>query len=166
MGEVRERYPYANFRSLWADMPAEAKAFGSYEEAYAHGVAPWNQLPVATDLLALAPLPGPGSPRLLDVGCGSGHNLRLIEQLGFRCWGIDVSSTAIAEARAKASHPESFMAGSVTALPFNVLSIRALQATSPAGPRSPARHPFAPDASAVATGAPARWAATLPRRGR
>jgi SAM-dependent methyltransferase len=114
----RERYPYANFRSLWADMPAEAEAFGSYEEAYAHGVAPWNQLPVATDLLALAPLPGPGSPRLLDVGCGSGHNLRLIEQLGFRCWGIDVSSTAIAEARAKASHPESFVAGSVTALPW------------------------------------------------
>jgi SAM-dependent methyltransferase len=116
--EERRKHPYANFRSLWTDMPAEARPFESYEDAYAHGFAPWNQLPVAGDLLALAPLPGREAPRLLDVGCGTGHNLALIQQLGFDCWGIDVSATAVEQAKARAAHPERFVAGSVTSLPW------------------------------------------------
>jgi SAM-dependent methyltransferase len=116
--EERRRHPYTNYPSTWADMPVDAKPYASYEEAYAHGFAPWNQLPAATDLLSLAPLPGHDHARLLDVGCGTGHNLALIEQLGFLCWGIDVSATAVAEAKAKAAHPANFVVGSVTALPW------------------------------------------------
>jgi SAM-dependent methyltransferase len=116
--EERARHPYANYPSLWADMPTDSRPFGSYEEAYAHDFAPWDQLPVAADVLSLALLPGRERPRLLDVGCGSGHNLELIEELGFRCWGIDVSSTAIAKTKAKSANPENFVAGSVTRLPW------------------------------------------------
>jgi SAM-dependent methyltransferase len=116
--DARTKHPYSNYPSLWADMPTDSRPFGSYEEAYAHDFAPWDQLPVATDILSLALLPGREGARLLDVGCGSGHNLELIEGLGFRCWGIDVSSTAIAKAKAKSSNPENFVAGSVARLPW------------------------------------------------
>jgi len=116
--EERTRHPYTNYPSLWADMPTDSAPFGSYEEAYAHDFAPWNQLPVAADLLSLALLPGGNAPRLLDVGCGTGHNLELMERLGFRCWGIDVSSTAVEKAKARSAHPENFVAGSVTLLPW------------------------------------------------
>jgi len=37
-------------------------------------------------------------PKILDIGCGSGQFLRLAEELGFECYGIDVSEAAIAEA--------------------------------------------------------------------
>jgi 2-polyprenyl-3-methyl-5-hydroxy-6-metoxy-1,4-benzoquinol methylase len=116
--ELRSKHPYMSFRSLGADLPVGSKPFDNYEDAYAHGAAPWNELPVATDLLSLAPLPSRAYLRLLDVGCGTGHNLKLMEQLGFRCWGIDVSPTAIAQAKLKASHPDHFVAGSVTELPW------------------------------------------------
>lgn len=116
--DERRNHPYANYPSLWDGMPSDARPFGSYEEAYAHDFAPWDQLPIATDLLALALLPGREEARLLDVGCGSGHNLELIERLGFRCWGIDVSATAVAKAKAKSANPERFVAGSVTRLPW------------------------------------------------
>jgi 2-polyprenyl-3-methyl-5-hydroxy-6-metoxy-1,4-benzoquinol methylase len=116
--EQRAKHPYTNYPSLWADMPAGTEPFESYDEAYARDFAPWNQLPVATDVLSLAPLPGQAGLRLLDVGCGTGHNLRLMEQLGFRCWGIDVSPTAVAKAKTKTATPDNFVAGSVTELPW------------------------------------------------
>jgi SAM-dependent methyltransferase len=38
------------------------------------------------------------SPRILDIGCGSGQFLRLAETLGFECYGIDFSESAISRA--------------------------------------------------------------------
>jgi len=116
--QARIRQPYVNLRSVWTETRNAAKTFASYEDAYANDAAPWNELPVATDLLSLAPLPGQAKLRLLDVGCGTGHNLALIEQLGFSCFGIDISETAIARLRMNTERPDAFVAGSVTDLPW------------------------------------------------
>lgn len=48
-------------------------------------------------------LPGlpPGPPGdVLDVGCGSGETLLVLQQAGWRCQGIDISESAVAAARA------------------------------------------------------------------
>src|SRR5690606_24837504 len=112
------KHGYVNLPSLWQDMPQDVKPFASYEEAYANDFAPWNQLPVAADVLSMAPTPTAGR-RLLDVGCGSGHNLDLMQALGFEVWGIDISATAIAQTKQKSTTPDRFIAGSVTALPWD-----------------------------------------------
>jgi len=116
---IRAKQPYANLPSLWTEAPpANFKPFESYEDAYANDYVPWNALPVAADTLSLAPLPGRHDMRILDIGCGSGHNLALMEQLGLRCSGIDISSTAITKIKQIAPNPDDFIAGSVTQLPW------------------------------------------------
>ena len=114
---LRERHPYTVLPSLWDGADAGAEQYASYEDAYAHDYVPWNDLPVAADLLAMGPLPGNGL-RVLDVGCGSGHNLPLMRALGFHCSGIDISETAIAKLRALSDNPDDFVVGSVTDLPW------------------------------------------------
>ena len=37
--------------------------------------------------------------KLLDIACGSGQLLKRAEDLGLKCWGIDISEIAIREAR-------------------------------------------------------------------
>lgn len=115
---AREKQPYMNPPSLWGEKPQAAQPFESYEEAYANDYVPWNELPTASDVLSMVPLPGMPAPRLLDVGCGTGHNLALMEELGLECAGIDISPTAIDQIKAKAKNPDAFVAGSVTDLPW------------------------------------------------
>ena len=116
---IREQHPYVNLPSLWEDRPESPRHFDNYDDAYAEDAVPWNRLPLAEDLVSLVPLPGRKRERLLDVGCGSGHNLRLMEDLGFACWGIDISRVAIDRLKKMSATPENFVAGSATRLPWS-----------------------------------------------
>ena len=44
----------------------------------------------------------------LDFGCGSGANLRYAAALGLDVIGVDISATALGEAKLKLQHPTSF----------------------------------------------------------
>jgi len=41
---------------------------------------------------------GKGPARILEMGCGSGANLRLIADEGFEAWGVDASETYVQQA--------------------------------------------------------------------
>src|SRR3954451_10173273 len=41
---------------------------------------------------------GLSSPRILDRGCGTGHNLSMLRRYG-RAWGIDLTFSGLAHAR-------------------------------------------------------------------
>lgn len=49
-----------------------------------------------------------GSALCLDFGCGSGANLRYAAALGLDVIGVDISATALVEAKLKLQHPTSF----------------------------------------------------------
>ncbi|SDY10769.1 class I SAM-dependent methyltransferase [Thermoactinomyces sp. DSM 45892] len=80
---------------------------------------PWNFVPREWDVLemlgehTLSP-----SHTLLDLGCGVGKNAILLEDLGYKVFGIDISPTAIKRCQRFVSHPERFVVGSVTHLPY------------------------------------------------
>lgn len=44
-------------------------------------------------------LPGAAGSRILDVGCGIGHNLAFGTEMGFEMYGIDLSAVAVMTAR-------------------------------------------------------------------
>jgi SAM-dependent methyltransferase len=60
----------------------------------------WTGQADAIDERALAGLAGP----VLDVGCGPGRHLCALAQRGVRALGIDVSATAVGQARAAGAH--------------------------------------------------------------
>jgi SAM-dependent methyltransferase len=43
---------------------------------------------------------GKGPARILEMGCGTGPNLRLVAEEGFEAWGVDFSPAAIEHCRA------------------------------------------------------------------
>jgi ubiquinone/menaquinone biosynthesis C-methylase UbiE len=63
-------------------------------------------------------------PRLLDLGCGSGRHVVYAHEMGLEAYGIDVSDTAVEQARAWAEEAgmrgaaERIVAGDVRALPW------------------------------------------------
>ena len=63
-------------------------------------------------------LPSSGShPRLLDVGCGTGHHLKQLRAQGFRVTGVDGSEAMLAEAR-RVNPEVDFRLDTVDHLPF------------------------------------------------
>lgn len=54
--------------------------------------------PPLARLLALGP-PAPGGGRVAVVGCGRGHDARLLSRHGYAVWGFDFAPYAIEEAR-------------------------------------------------------------------
>jgi SAM-dependent methyltransferase len=70
------------------------------------------------DLVSLLPRAGEGVGEVVDLGCGTGHNLALLQALGIDPWGIDVSATAVARIRERSRRPERLVVGSVTRLPW------------------------------------------------
>jgi SAM-dependent methyltransferase len=56
-------------------------------------------------------------PRLLDVGCGTGHHLKALRARGYRAVGIDGSGAMLEEAR-RADPEAPLLLADVTALPF------------------------------------------------
>lgn len=64
----------------------------------------------------LSQLPLPADPLIYDLGCGTGHNLIMLQELG-RATGIDMSPEALAHARALGCR--STLEGDLTALPVD-----------------------------------------------
>jgi SAM-dependent methyltransferase len=102
------------------------------ESAYRDGTAPWETGQPCSEIrrrLAAGDLPTRGTA--LDLGCGSGVNTLLLAEHGLEVVGVDLSATAIEQARRRASgHPAGrrarFVAGDVTETrgigePFDVL---------------------------------------------
>jgi 2-polyprenyl-3-methyl-5-hydroxy-6-metoxy-1,4-benzoquinol methylase len=102
------------------------------ESEYRRGTAPWETGQPCSELqrrLAIGDLPTQGTA--LDLGCGSGFQTLLLAAHGLEVIGVDLSTTAIEEARRRAaSHPAGrrvrFIAGDVSEVrgigePFDVL---------------------------------------------
>src|SRR3954467_3399562 len=91
------------------DRLLEATARAERDHFWFHGfrrfVHPW---------LALA-TQGLSDPRILDCGCGTGHNLAMLRQYG-RAWGIDLTWSGLARARTLGEH--GVARASVADLPF------------------------------------------------
>ncbi len=102
------------------------------ESEYRNGTAPWETGQPCSEIqrrLGVGDLPRGGT--VLDLGCGSGVQTLLLAEHGLQVVGVDLSTTAIAAAKQRASdHPAEqrvrFIAGDVTELhgigePFDVL---------------------------------------------
>jgi cyclopropane fatty-acyl-phospholipid synthase-like methyltransferase len=102
------------------------------ESEYRNGTAPWETGQPCSEIqrrLVVGDLPRGGTA--LDLGCGSGVQTLLLAEHGLQAVGVDLSTTAIAKAKRRASyHPAGprvrFIAGDVTELrgigePFDVL---------------------------------------------
>ena len=61
--------------------------------------------------------PKPGE-RVLDVGCGPGVTLGMLEETGADLWGIDLSKIAIEIARKRVSKPDQVICADAVPLPF------------------------------------------------
>jgi len=77
---------------------------------------------------ALCRLLGPGPGRCLDLGCGSGHFIPLVSQLGWTITGVDLSRDQLEHARLRL-HGVDLLLGDVTALPFEDESFDASYST-------------------------------------
>jgi SAM-dependent methyltransferase len=66
---------------------------------------------------ALRPAPGPGRPRALDAGCGTGFQTAVLEELGYRAHGVDLSAGLLRVARERLG-PGGLARGDVHALPY------------------------------------------------
>lgn len=71
---------------------------------YAAGEAPWDSGQPATELVQLLEAGRLPRGRALDIGCGTGTNVRYLASRGYDVVGVDVSSVAIERA---AAHPAS-----------------------------------------------------------
>jgi cyclopropane fatty-acyl-phospholipid synthase-like methyltransferase len=102
------------------------------ENEYRNGTAPWETGQPCSEIrrrLAAGDLPRSGTA--LDLGCGSGVQTLLLAEHGLETVGVDLSTTAIENAKQRAAdHPAGarvrFIAGDVTELrgigePFDVL---------------------------------------------
>jgi len=74
------------------DLLLEATARAERDHFWFHGFRRFVQplLVQATE--------GVQAPRILDCGCGTGHNLKMLRQFG-RAWGIDITWSGLAYAR-------------------------------------------------------------------
>jgi len=92
----------------------------SWEDAY-KTVPPWDvgrPQPAFVELVRAEEL---SKGRVLDVGCGTGENALYLASNGFSAIGVDLSSRAIAAARAKAAERRlkvEFQAGNALSLDF------------------------------------------------
>ena len=77
---------------------------------------------------ALRRLLGPGPGRCLDLGCGGGHVIPVVQELGWEVVGTDVSGDQLRVARRSLPHVE-LVRADATALPFETDSFDAAYAT-------------------------------------
>src|SRR2546425_10965996 len=95
-------------------------SLSSWEDAY-KTVPPWDvgrPQPAFVELVRAGEL---SKGRVLDVGCGTGENALYLAENGFSVTGVDLSSRAVAVARAKTAEKRltiDFRAGNVLSLGF------------------------------------------------
>ena len=75
---------------------------GYWESYYRRGHVPWDPGPYDRNLPDILERYAIEPGRVLDVGCGTGGTLVYLAKHGFEATGVDVSPTAIEEARRKA----------------------------------------------------------------
>jgi ubiquinone/menaquinone biosynthesis C-methylase UbiE len=84
----------------------------------------WNQWPfseVMSTLIKLSRKNTASEKNLLEIGCGVGNNIIPISKLGFNAFAIDISNTALVEAKKRAQCAKveiEFTVGSVEVLPY------------------------------------------------
>jgi 2-polyprenyl-3-methyl-5-hydroxy-6-metoxy-1,4-benzoquinol methylase len=81
--------------------PEKSISDREFNKAYSSGRPPWDIGRPQPAFVALAEA-GRITGKVLDVGCGTGENALFLCQRGLEVLGLDLSSVAIAEARAKA----------------------------------------------------------------
>ena len=74
-----------------------------YEERYKIGNTPWDHGLPDRNLMAWVDRQPIGPCTVLDIGCGTGENVVWLAQQGFVATGYDLSTTAIARAKDKAT---------------------------------------------------------------
>lgn len=93
-------------RELYAEAVAAGRPTAWFDALYreaAEGTAvvPWADLAPSPHLVSWLDRERPAPGRALDVGCGYGDNAAELARRGFEVTAFDVSSTAIAHARAR-----------------------------------------------------------------
>jgi SAM-dependent methyltransferase len=78
----------------------------------------------ADEAVALRELLGPGPGRCLDVGCGTGVAIPVLEELGWSVVGVDASPAMLERARHRSRDAE-LRLGAANALPFDDASFDA-----------------------------------------
>ena len=95
-------------------------SLSSWEDAY-RTVPPWDvgrPQPALVELVRIGEL---NKDNVLDVGCGTGENALYLAEKGFSAIGVDLTSRAIAAARAKAAERKlkvDFRIGNALSLDF------------------------------------------------
>ncbi len=88
-----------------------------WESCYVQGETPWDHGKPSPPLLAEVkqrPLTGP----VLVIGCGRGHDVAALADLGFDVTGLDIAPSAVAAARATyPQHAARFVRGDLFHLP-------------------------------------------------
>ena len=88
--------------------------YDGFADWYDENLAPYIEA-AGRELLALL---GPGPGRCLDLGCGTGLNLRRLTDAGWSVVGVDLSSDQLRRARARAPAGVELVQADATALPF------------------------------------------------
>jgi len=105
------------------DEPRPPRArYDGHADWYDANLAPYIEA-AGSDLLALL---GPGPGRCLDLGCGTGANLRRLTDAGWSVIGVDLSSDQLRRAHARAPAGVELLQGDATALPFAEASFDAV----------------------------------------
>jgi SAM-dependent methyltransferase len=73
-----------------------------WDEHYASGEPPWDTGRPASELVALLESARLPAGKALDVGCGTGTNVRYLADHGYYALGVDIAALAIEQAKAAA----------------------------------------------------------------
>ncbi len=74
---------------------------------------------IADDILLIKELlGGKRNPTLLDLGCGTGEHMNQLQQLGFRCTGIDKSRDMLRIAQMRFPHSGIFLEGDIATFDY------------------------------------------------
>lgn len=105
-GEAERGEPAVSSPDFWQDLYARGED-GWELGAPAPPLVAWldrgGRIPIAGG--APAPPRAHGAlaaPRVAVLGCGRGHDARLLARAGYAVWGFDFAATAVADARARA----------------------------------------------------------------